>query len=150
MSRCCARALAGFLLLGAPGCGALERVNACQEVVDTVNSGLAELQVQVPDAGSSPAAYQEIADAYEALGKRLTELSPSDAALAKAVAGYRELTERAARQSRNYAEALAGAARSRRERRDKEARLARLRNQAKADLAREATVIRKLNSVCHP
>jgi hypothetical protein len=143
-------ALAGLLLLGMTGCGALERARECQEVIDVVNTGLADLQVQVPDAGSSPAAYNEIADAYDALGKRLGELSPSDGALAKAVAGYRDLTERAARQSRNYSEALAGAARSKRERRDKEARLTRLRAQAKTDLAREATVVRKLNAVCHP
>lgn len=119
-------------------------------MIEIVNAGLAELQVQVPDAGSSPAAYDEIANAYEALAKRLGELSPSDGALAKAVVSYRELMERAARQSRNYSEALAGTARSRRDRRDKEARITRIRGQAKTDLAREATVVRKLNAVCHP
>jgi hypothetical protein len=150
MSCCCARAIAGLLLLGMTGCGAVKRVRECQEVIETVNAGVAQLQVQVPDAGSSPAAYGEIAGAYEALGKRLSELSPSDGALAKAVASYQELMERAARQSRNYSEALAGAARSKRERRDKEARITRIRGQAKTDLAREATVVRKLNAVCHP
>jgi hypothetical protein len=150
MSCTCARAIARLLLLSSMGCGVVERVNDCQEVIETVNAGLAELQVQVPDAGSSPAAYNEIADRYDALGKRLAELSPDDPALAKAVAGYRELAERAARQSRNYSEALAGATRSKRERRDKDARLSRIRSQAKTDLAREATVIRKLNAVCHP
>jgi hypothetical protein len=150
MSCSCTRAIAGLLLLGMTGCGAVKRVRECQQVIDTVNAGLAELQVQVPDAGSSPAAYGEIANAYEALGKRLGELSPSDGALAKAVAGYQELMERAARQSRNYSEALGGAARSKRDRRDKEARITRIRGQAKSDLAREATVVRKLNAVCHP
>lgn len=150
MSCTCARAIASLLLLAVTGCGALSRAQECQEVIEIVNTGLAELQVQVPDAGASPAAYDEIANAYEALGKRLAELSPSDGALAKAVASYRELTERAARQSRNYSEALAGPARSKRERRDKEARINRIRAQAKTDLAREATVIRKLNAVCHP
>lgn len=150
MSCTCARVIAGLLLLGAAGCGAVGRVHECQQVIDTVNAGLAELQVQVPDAGSSPAAYDEIANAYEALGKRLGEFSLSDGALAKAVASYRELMERAARQSRNYSEALAGSARSKRERRDKEARLTRIRTQAKTELAREATVVRKLNAVCHP
>src|SRR5690606_35164561 len=106
------------------------------EVIEAVNGGLAELHAQVPDAGASPAAYAEIADAYEALGKRLTALAPSDAALAKALEGYRELTERAARQSRKYSEALASDARSKREKRDKEARLNRIRTQAKADLSR--------------
>lgn len=150
MSCSCARVIAGLLLLAMTGCGAVKRVSECQEVIETVNAGVAELQVQVPDAGSSPAAYGEIADAYEALGKRLGELSPSDGTLAKAVAGYQDLMERAARQSRNYSEALAGAARSKRERRDKEARITRIRNQAKTDLAREATAVRKLNAVCHP
>jgi hypothetical protein len=150
MSCSCAQAIAALVLLGATGCGAIERVHECQAVIDTVNAGVAELQVQVPDAGASPDAYKEIADAYDALGKRLAELSPSDAALAKAVEGYRELAERAARQSRNYAEALAGAGRTKRERRDRDARLTRIRSQAKTDLAREATAIRKLNAVCHP
>lgn len=145
-----ARPLVGLLLVGSTSCGVVDRVHDCQEVIEAVNAGLAELQVQVPDAGSSPAAYKEIADAYDALGKRLAELSPSDPALAKAVVAYRELTERAARQSRNYSEALAGAARSKRQRHDKDARLSRIRTQAKTDLAREATVIRKLNAVCHP
>jgi hypothetical protein len=146
----CAHAIAALVLLGATGCGAIERVHECQAVIDAVNAGVGELQVQVPDAGSSPGAYKEIAEAYDALGKRLAELAPSDAALAKAVEGYRELAERAARQSRNYAEALAGVGRTKRERRDREARLTRIRNQAKADLSREATAIRKLNAVCHP
>lgn len=150
MSCSCARTFTGLLLLASTGCGVVERVHDCQEVIETVNAGLADLQVQVPDAGSSPAAYSEIADRYEALGQRLAELSPDDPALAKAVAGYRDLMERAARQSRNYSEALAGAARSKRDRRDKDVRLTRIRSQAKTDLAREATVIRKLNAVCHP
>jgi hypothetical protein len=150
MSRNRQRAILSLLLLGASGCGAVKRVHECQQVIDAVNAGVADLQVQVPDAGANPTAYTEIAAAYDALGKRLGELTPSDDALAKAVAGYRELTERAARQSRNYSEALAGEVRSKRDRRDKEARLTRIRNQAKTDLARESTAIRKLNAVCHP
>lgn len=153
MARSCSfeRAMAGaLLLLGTTSCGALKRVHDCQVVIETVNAGLADLYVQVPDAGTSPAAYAEIADSYDALGKRLGELAPSDTALAKALGGYRELAERAARQSRNYSEALAAEARSKRQRRDKESRLNRIRTQAKSDLAREVTVIRKLNSVCHP
>ena len=153
MPRSCTfeRALASLLLLfGATGCGAVKRVHECQEVIETVNAGLADLHVRLPDAGASSSAYVEIAEAYEALGKRLDELAPSDAALARAVAGYRDLVERAARQSRNYSEALASDARSKRQRRDQEARLNRIRTQAKSDLAREATVIRKLNAVCHP
>ena len=150
MPSTCERAIMGLLLLGATACGAIERVHECQQVIDTVNEGLSDLQVQVPDAGTDPSAYSAIADAYEALGKRLGELSPSDDALAKAVAGYREMAERAARQSRNYSEALAAEVSSKRERHDREARLNRIRTQAKTDLAREATVLRKLNAVCHP
>lgn len=150
MSCKCVRGLAGLLLLAMTSCGAIERAVECQQVVDAVNGGLAELQVQVPDAGTDADAYKAIAEAYEALGKRLEALELNDSSLAKVITSYRELTERAARQSRSYAEALAGAARSKRERRDREARLTRIRTQAKTDLAREATVVRKLNAVCHP
>jgi hypothetical protein len=66
------------------------------------------------------------------------------------VASYREVTERAAKHSRSYSEALAGTPRSKKERADHEARLTRIRAQAKGDLTKEATVVRKLNAVCHP
>lgn len=132
------------------GCGAVKRVHECQGVIETVNAGLSDLHVQVPDAGASSDAYGQIADAYEALGKRLDQLAPSDSALAKALVSYREVTERAAKHSRSYAEALASSPRSRKERAEHEARLTRIRAQAKGDLTKEATVVRKLNAVCHP
>ena len=81
---------------------------------------------------------------------RLDALAPSDATLAKAVESYREVTDRAAKQSRSYSEALAVMPKSKKERTDKEARLTRIRTQAKADAAKEATAVRKLNAVCHP
>jgi predicted nucleic acid-binding Zn-ribbon protein len=143
--------LATLIALGlTSGCGAVKRVHECQGVIEVVNSGLSDLHVQVPDAGASPNAYGQIADAYEALGKRLDELAPSDSSLAKAVASYREVTERAAKHSRSYSEALASLPRSKKERADHEARLTRIRAQAKGDLTKEATVVRKLNAVCHP
>jgi hypothetical protein len=142
--------LATLMVLVISGCGAVKRVHECQGVIQVVNGGLSDLHVQVPDAGDSPNAYEQIADAYEALGKRLDELAPSDSALAKAVASYREVTERAAKHSRSYSEALAGTPRSKKERADHEARLTRIRAQAKGDLTKEATVVRKLNAVCHP
>jgi hypothetical protein len=143
--------LLGLLsLCGAPGCGALERVHDCQDVIDTVNSGLAELELQVPDAGDSAGAYSQIADVYDALGKRLDTLTPKDPALAKALAGYREITQRASERSRAYAEALAAPGGSKKLRVDKQARLGRIRTEAQADLTREAQAVRKVNAVCHP
>jgi hypothetical protein len=139
-----------LMLLVTWGCGAVKRVHECQGVIETVNAGLEELGVQVPDAGTDAAAYAQIADAYEALGKRLGELEPSDSALSKAVASYREVTERAAQQSRTYSEALAAKPRSKRDRSQHEAHLANIRTRARADLAKEASVVRKLNAVCHP
>jgi hypothetical protein len=139
-----------LMLLLTSGCGAVKRVHECQGVIEAVNTGLTDLHIQVPDAGTSSSAYTQIADGYDALGKRLDELAPSDTALSKAVASYREVTERAAVQSRSYAEALAALPKSRKERAQHDARLNRIRTQAKADLAKEATVVRKLNAVCHP
>jgi len=139
-----------LLLPGALGCGAIKRVHECEGVIETVNDGLAELRLDVPDAGQDSAMYTRIADGYDALGKRLDALAPTDGALAKAVSGYREVTERAAKHSRSYAEALATDAPSRKERNDRNARLGRIRTQAQADLAREAQAVKKLNAVCHP
>jgi hypothetical protein len=145
------RALACLLLaLPAYGCGAIKRVHECEGVIGTVNDGLSELHVQVPDAGQDSLIYTHIADGYDALGKRLDALAPTDGALAKAVSGYREVTERAAKSSRAYAEALATPAGSRKERNDRQARLGRIRTQAQADLARESQAVKKLNAVCHP
>jgi hypothetical protein len=139
-----------LMLLVTSGCGAVKRVHECQGVVEIVNGGLEDLHVQVPDAGTSAEAYSQIADAYDTLGKRLGALAPSDTTLAKAVESYRDLTERAAKQSRSYSEALAAVPKSKKERTDKEARLTRIRSQATAEVAKEAAVVRKLNAVCHP
>lgn len=145
-----ARALAALLVLfGAPSCGAVKRVHECQEVVEAVNTGLVDLHVEVPDAGASASAYRRIADDYDGLSKRVRALSPTDQQLAKALESYVEVTERAAKSSRAYAEALRARARTKKERADKDARITRIRTQAQADLSREAQVVRKLNSVCH-
>jgi hypothetical protein len=144
-------ALAGVIaLIGSPGCGAFKRVSECEAVIETVNGSLAELHPQVPDAGLDSSAYGRIAGGYEALGKRLDELAPSDAALLKAIAGYRDITDRAAKHSRAYSEALAADAGSRKQRNERNARLARIRSQAQADMTREAQVVKKINAVCHP
>src|SRR5689334_12614769 len=52
------RALAGAIaLFGMPGCGAFKRVGECEAVIETVNTTLAELHPQVPDAGLDANAY---------------------------------------------------------------------------------------------
>jgi hypothetical protein len=151
MSSPAARGIITLLVLfGTPSCGAVKRVHECQEVVDVVNAGLVDLHVEVPDAGADARAYTRIADGYDALGKRLRELAPEDASLAKAVEGYVELAERAAKTSRSYSEALVARARNKKERADRDNKLTRIRTQAQTDLSREAQVVRKLNSVCHP
>jgi hypothetical protein len=151
MSSAGARAIAGLLVLfGTSGCGAVKRVHECQGVIEVVNAGLTDLHVEVPDAGASASAYHRIADNYDALNKRLLELAPRDATLAKALDGYREVTDRAAKNSRSYAEALAARARTKKERAEQSTRLTRIRTQAQTDLSREAQVVRKLNAVCHP
>ncbi|HWO11799.1 MAG TPA: hypothetical protein VNN80_20040 [Polyangiaceae bacterium] len=145
-----ARAITLLFLSGTLACGAVKRVHECERVIATVNEGLSELYLQVPDAGASPAAYSAIADGYAALGRKLDELAPSDTALAKAVTSYRELTQRAAENSRAYGQALSKPARSRKQRREKEAQLSRLRADAQSDVSRETQAVRKLNGVCHP
>ena len=137
------------LALGS-GCGALERVHECEAVIETVNSGLENIYVQLPDAGTSAPAYEEIALAYEALIRRIDALAPKDSSLERALASYKEVAERAAKHSRSFSEELATRAKSPGERKSKDARLKRIRNLAKADLTRETSVVRKLDSLCHP
>lgn len=145
------RTIAGVTsILAAMSCGALKRVHECEAVIETVNTGLEEIEVQVPDAGSSSAAYEQIAVAYEELTKRVEQLQVEDAALAKALASYKEVTERAAKHSRAFGAELAAQAKSRSARKSQEARLDRIRTLAKGDLAREASAVRKLNALCHP
>lgn len=137
-------------IVTAAGCGALKRVHECEAVIETVNAGLDDIHVQVPDAGASSAAYEQIAVAYEELTKRIDQLQVEDAALGRALGSYREIAERAAKHSRSFAAELATKAKSKGARKSKEARLNRIRALAKGELAREASVVRKLNALCHP
>jgi hypothetical protein len=144
------RAVALVLSLLAVGCGSLRRVHECELVIETVNSGLVDIQLRLPDAGSSAPDYEAIADAYQELGKRLAGLTPQDGPLQRALVGYAEVIERATANSRAFAAELAAPARSKAERRGKEVRLKRIRTQAKSELAKEALAVRKLNTLCHP
>jgi hypothetical protein len=144
------RGVALALALLAVGCGSLKRVRECELVIETVNSGLLDIQLRLPDAGSSAPDYELIADAYQELGKRLAELAPNDGPLQRALVSYAEVIERAEANSRAFAEELAAPARSKSARRSKDMRLKRIRAQAKSELAREAVAVRKLNTLCHP
>ena len=138
--------------MAALGCSPLGRIHDCERIVQTLNPGLLEIQ-GLTGSASSAAAYRQIADAYEDLGKRLSTLLPKDPELSKALSSYRELTQRAAKHSRAFSDELskepsvdagaesdpAGAA-----------RMDRIRSGAKAELSREATLVRKLNALCHP
>lgn len=146
-----ATAIAGLIaILTANGCGALKRVHECEAVIETVNTGLEEIGVQAPDAGSNSVAYEQIANAYDDLVGRIEQLQVEDAGLRQALDGYEELAARAARHSRSFAAELATRAKSRSARKKREARLKSIRSLAKADLSREAAVVRKLNALCHP
>jgi predicted nucleic acid-binding Zn-ribbon protein len=139
--------LAGALL----GCGLLERVADCQSIVSRVNSGLATLSVQVPDAGQDPDAYETIAASYENLANDLEALSPRNAELKRSLGSYSDVLLRAAKHSRSYATELAKPERdSQKRQKRRRARLDRIRTLTKADVSRESSVVRKLNSVCHP
>src|SRR5262245_13869444 len=137
------KAITLLFLSGTLGCGAVKRVHECKAVIEAVNDGLSELHLQVPDAGDSAAAYAAIAGGYDALGQRLGALAPGDPALAKALESYRELAQRAAKNSREYAEALRAPESSRKLRVDKQARLEKIRVDAQSDVSREALVVRK-------
>jgi predicted nucleic acid-binding Zn-ribbon protein len=118
-------------------------------MVDTVNDGLSRVATSAADAGANPATYVQLAEGYEALARELQSASSTDETLNKAMGSYRELIQRAAKQSREFSEELDRPATTPEEEREKEARLARLRAQAKNEVNREATLVRKLNGLCH-
>src|SRR5262245_23730272 len=70
---CCGCAL----VIAALGCSPLRRVHECKRVIDAVNDGMSGLPAYA-DAGPNPATYTQLADAYDAIGKRLEGASSSD------------------------------------------------------------------------
>jgi hypothetical protein len=138
------------LAVVASGCGALERVRECEAMIASVNQGLEAVRLQLPDAGADAGAYGEISSIYEGVAKNIDAVEPTDAALQRAVASYKEVLERAAKHSHDYSQELARPTRSKAERKSKEARLKRIRTLAQSDLTRETSVVRKLNALCHP
>ncbi|HVZ34071.1 MAG TPA: hypothetical protein VG963_16710 [Polyangiaceae bacterium] len=131
------------------GCTPLRRTSECLRVVDTINSGISGIQ-NLSNSGRSAAVYRQIATAYEQLGKQLGALLPKDSDLSKALASYRDLTQRAAKHARDYSEELAKVPEGATLEPDTQARLDRIRSAAKVELTREASLVRKLNSLCHP
>jgi hypothetical protein len=132
------------------GCSSLRRVQECKRVIDTVNGGLGSISADGADAGASPTAYARLADAYEALDKSLAGADSKDPALSKSFLAYRELIQRAAKQSRAFSEELDKPTSTPEEEQEKDSRLSRLRTQARNDVSREAALVRKLNGLCHP
>jgi len=142
--------LLGGLALCLLACNSLRRVHDCKRVIDTVNGGLSGISTYDADAGASPTTYARLADAYEALGKQLEGADSQDPALSKTFGAYRELIQRAAKQSRAFSEELDKPTSTPEEEKEQQSRLAQLRNQAKNDVNREASLVRKLNGLCHP
>jgi hypothetical protein len=124
-------------------------VGECKQVIDTVNGGLSRVAASAADAGASAVTYAQLADEYDALAKSLETTSSRDDALSKTIGTYRELIQRAAKHSREFSEELDRPTSTPEEEREKETRLARLRAQAKNDVNREASLVRKLNALCH-
>jgi len=134
----------------ATACSPLRRVHECGPVIEMLNDSLRALAPQLATAGPSPTAYARIADGYAELDAKLQATHPRDASLLKLVASYRDLTQRATKHSRAFAEELAKPTGSADEEKERGARLDRLRTQAKGEQAKEAALVRKLNTLCHP
>ena len=143
------RISASWLLLGALSCSPLRRVGECKQLVDAVNDSLSRVASSTADAGASPAIYARVAADYEALAKELETVASSDETLNKTMGAYRELVQRAAKHSREFSEELDRPTSTPEEEREKETRLARLRALAKNEVNREASLVRKLNGLCH-
>ena len=119
-------------------------------MIDTVNGRLGSISAESVDAGASPTTYARLADAYDALDKSLAGADSKDPALSKSFLAYRELIQRAAKQSRAFSEELDKPTSTPEEEKEKDSRLSRLRTQARNDVTREAALVRKLNGLCHP
>lgn len=137
-----------FAQLASAGCTSLERAHDCDGLADIVNRGLVDVRFDAPDAGDAET-YERFAATYDDVSKRIEQLTIEDAALAKAAGSYRDVLERAAKQSRAYARELTSSA-TKSDRRSAERRMEKIRAQAKTDLSREAAAVRKLNTLCHP
>jgi hypothetical protein len=72
-----ARALTATLglTISVSGCGSLKRVQDCERVITTVNAGLEQVRLQLPDAGAD--AYGAIATEYVRLGENIQTLTAS-------------------------------------------------------------------------
>lgn len=138
-----------WILLGVLSCSSLRKVGECKQMVDTVNGGLNRIAILEADAGASPITYAQLANEYEALARGLETTSSSDEALNKTIGAYRELMQRSATLSRQFSEELDRPVSTPEEEREKDTRLARLRAQAKNEVNREASLVRKLNGLCH-
>ena len=136
------------ILLGAAGCAALERTHDCGGVIDVVNAGLDAVRFDAPDAGD-PETYDRFATAYDEVSNQIAAMPIDDATLSKTIGSYREILDRAAKNSRAYARELENRS-SKSERRSSDQKLEKLRSRAKTDLGREAALVRKINSLCHP
>ena len=136
------------LLLAANGCTALERAHDCGGVIDIVNGGLEAVRFDAPDAGDAET-YQHFASAYDEMSNQIALIPIEDTTLAKTIGSYREILDRAANNSRAYARELENRS-SKAERRSSDQKLEKIRSRAKTDLGREAALVRKINSLCHP
>lgn len=138
----------GALLLVASSCTALERTHDCSGVIDVVNGGLEAVRFDAPDAGDAET-YVRFAAVYDEVSNQIATMPIEDATLSKTVSSYREILDRAAKNSRAYARELENRS-TKAERRSSDQKLEKLRSRAKTDLGREAALVRKINQLCQP
>lgn len=136
------------VLLCACACSPFRRVSECKEIVGTVNPRLDAIEALTPDAGTSPARYEKIADGYAELGDQLGTLEVSDPRLKSAVDEYRGLATATAEQCRTMAKELRREASSRSERTQRNRQLRQSRAQARRNVATQEGVVQALNDAC--
>jgi hypothetical protein len=79
------------------GCGRFRRYQDCRQVIEVVNNGLDEVELEVSDEHPSAQEYLRVSQSYSKLAQQLTHIDIQTPHLDRAVEQYRQLIEQAAR-----------------------------------------------------
>lgn len=122
------------------GCSRFRTIQECAAVIEAVNTSYDTIE-ELNRPPVTAQRYQQIARAYDRLGKQLAELTPDSSRLHKALTEYTQLLEDASKSAASYAKAIDNG---------KKRRLAAIEAQAKAERKRQHDLTRRLNRICQP
>lgn len=133
------------------GCQGVGRLSECQQLIEEVNSGLADIREVLPDAGTRrPDTYRRVAERYQTLHLHLAQTNWRDRALDGVLEDYRGVLKRAENRARGFAKLLDKKPRSKRAKQSHSTKRRRQTELARGEKSRQTSVIRRINELCHP